>query len=181
VTVEPFATTHELASKLQTEFTVDQHVSADLALEGVSATVRELSGQTIWPAAETSRTWLRVSAWKLFLPHPPVVPVTVESVTVDGDLLDEADWRIDDVHGLSRTSGAWSGDVTVVYTHGFDDPPQSVRDVVLDVASRRFVNPTGLTQETEGPFSRSFGPAAGQGFRVDELQVIDRFRATAFG
>ena len=179
--MEPFATSYDLETKLQADFTVAQAAAAEQALEQASGMFRELSGQTIYPVqTDVVRSWYGVSASRLFLPHPAVIPVTVASVAVDGDELDAADWRIDEIHSLTRTSGVWRGDVTVTYAHGFDSPPQAVVGVVLSVVARTFDNPAGVTQETVGPFNRSFGNAAVQGWRPDELRVLDQFRKVAF-
>ena len=179
--MEPFATSHELEARLQATFTAGQHTAADDALRRASDTFRELAGQTIFPVqTDVTKVWYGVSASRLFLPHPPVVPVQVGTVTVNGDVLDPAEWRVEESHSLVRVSGSWQGDVEVVYQHGFASPPQSVAGVVLSLVARTFDNPSGLTQETAGPFNRSFGNAAVQGWRAEDLRVLDLFRKVAF-
>lgn len=43
-----------------------------------------------------------------------------------------------------------------------DDVPGAIPGVVVAMVDRATANPAGITQETTGPFSRSFGPDASQ-------------------
>ena len=175
--MDPFATAAQLATRMKTTFDQATEAAAVQQLTTVSDTFRDLTGQTVWPkVASATRTWQGARGPVLWLPHPPAIPVDIVTVTVNGETLDEDAWRLDMYHGLHLTStGGWNGIVEVVYDHGFDDPPGSIVQLVLDIVQRRMANPVGATQETAGPFSQSFGPAAAQGWRPDELKIADRY------
>lgn len=175
--MEPFADVSDYETKMRVVLSADEAASVEQHLEGVSDLFRRRCGQTVWPPQNLTFGWRRL--WwvqRLFLPHPPSIPLTVTQVTVDG--VPYAGWTLDRTYALvSDDRLGWSGDVEATYTVGFDVPPPSVRDAVLNIASRAWSNPYGVTQETEGPFSRSFGTAAVQGWRSDELELVNHFRA----
>jgi hypothetical protein len=175
--VEPFATADQLATRLQTTFDAHQYEAAEQAVELVSDTFRERTGQTIYPTEQHTATFRRaVAIPTLWLPHPPAIPLTVNSIEVD-DVAVAADlWIVDRDHAIRRTLGTWTGEIEVVYTVGFDEPPGALTQTVLDIVTRGWGNTFGVTQETVGPFSQSFGAPAAQGWRPDELAMLDRYR-----
>jgi hypothetical protein len=177
--VEPFADVSDYVGRTQTELTAAQDVTVDQRLRQVSDEFRWKCGQTVWPQETRTLTFRRLQyVQRLFLPHPPAIPLTVDSVTVDGLLY--AGWTLDRTHTLvSDDVLGWSGNVQVDYTVGFVEPPAAVQGLILDRVERSMANPTGAVQETEGPFSRSYGSPTLQGWRQDELDLIERFRAVA--
>jgi hypothetical protein len=175
--VEPFATADQLATRLQTTFDADQLAAAEQAVTLVSDTFRDRTGQTIYPTEQHTAIFRRATAIPtLWLPHPPAIPVTVDTIEVDGVAVASDLWIVDRDHAIRRTAGSWSGDVEVVYTVGFDDPPGALAQTVLDIVVRGWGNVFGVTQETVGPFSQSFGSPSVQGWRPDELAMLDRYR-----
>jgi hypothetical protein len=78
----------------------------------------------------------------------PEMPVTATaSVTVDGVLLDAADWRVNRYGILTRCGGVWplDADIEVVYDHGYATVPQIVKQVCLQVAGRAYVHASTAT------------------------------------
>jgi hypothetical protein len=145
-----FAQPDELAAYLQTEFSAQQDLTAELLLENATGRIRGWTGQTIAPTTTAIRRWRQAGYGRLFLPHPPAIPVTVTAVEVDGVAVDV--WDIDELHSMP----GWWGDVTVTYTHGFPEPPADVRDVCLKLAVRAMSNPTFTQSVKLEGFSETF-------------------------
>ena len=91
----------------------------------------------------------------------PQLPVTlVTSVTVDGTVLDAADWRVNRYGILTYCGTCWplDADIEVVYDHGYDQVPAPVKQVCLQVAGRAWVRAaaTGLSAESLGDRSVTY-------------------------
>ncbi|WP_255170103.1 hypothetical protein [Natrononativus amylolyticus] len=87
---------------------------------------------------------------------------SVESVAVDGGVLDEGAYRVLDTH-LVRVDGRWPRgqyNIDVEYTYGYDDVPGAVRNgIVRLVRSVLEQIPTdGLSQESSGDASYTYRP-----------------------
>jgi hypothetical protein len=149
-----FATPEELASMLQTEFTPSDWVNAEMVLSNVTGRIRGWTGQTIAPVTSAIHRWRRSGYGRLFLPHPPSIPVEVTAVEVDGAPVDV--WDVDELHSMP----GWWGDVVVTYTHGFAEAPADVRDICLQLAVRQVVNPTTTQSIKIEGYSESFQTAA---------------------
>lgn len=173
-----FATTTELETFLQTTFDADQTATATLLLEGATGRVQGWTNQQLVPVTVETAHWWNISVGTLWLPHPPAIPVTVSTVTVNGVGLDAAGWRVDRLHGIVRTDRArWYGDIAVGYEHGFAVPPDDVRDVTLRLAVRMLTNPTYSQSIRIEGFSESFQTGA----TTSEHQLLtelDRYRVT---
>lgn len=175
--MEPFATADQLAVRLKTTFDADEMAAAEQAVSLVSDTFRDRTGQTIHPPQQNTAIFRRTTALPtLWLPHPPAIPLTVDTVEVNDELSDPDTWIVDRDHAIRLVHGNWTGDIEVVYTVGFDVPPGALTQAVLDIVTRGWGNTFGVTQETVGPFSQSFGSPAAQGWRPDEVALIDRYR-----
>ena len=144
-----------------------------------SGIVRSATGQTFTPPTETSILWRNTADRRLFLPHPTTGPVTVDTVTVDGEPF--TDFHLDRFNILTRTDdGRWFGDVEVTYTHGAEEAPEAVKAVTLAVAVRLFNNADGVTQKSIGDVSISYGRAqAGPSLTEWERSTLDAFRYPA--
>jgi hypothetical protein len=55
-----------------------------------------------------------------------------------------------------RMNGAWAPRVQVTYSHGSNDTPDDVMDVVVDLAAMNLTNPQGLRTESIDDYSRTF-------------------------
>ena len=153
----PFATAAELAATMQT--TVDS-AAADLALASASAVIRKWTRQTISRVADDVVTLRVIDPCELVLPQRPVVSVSqvlVNSVVLvdwvlSGDrLLRTGGWRY--LPGTSTYPDP--GLVQVTYTHGWEEIPDEVRGVCLDLASSTVSNPGMLRQESIDDYSRT--------------------------
>lgn len=104
----------------------------------------------------------------------------VSAVTVDGvALVDGTDFTWSG-SGLLWTTSAWTGparSVVVDVEHGYDPVPDEVRGVVLAVAARSLVSPSGETRLSTGPFSVAYG-ATGAAFSLldSEKDALNPYR-----
>jgi hypothetical protein len=135
--------------------------AAELALASASAVIRKWTRQTITRVADDTAILRVIDCDELVLPQRPVV--SVSEVKVNSLVLH--DWVLS-VDRLLRTGG-WHrlpgtttypdpGLVQVTYTHGWEEIPDEVRAVCLDLASATLVNPSMLRQETIDDYSRTF-------------------------
>ncbi|MFF4489420.1 hypothetical protein ACFY0F_23475 [Streptomyces sp. NPDC001544] len=154
----PFATAAELAAVMQAP--VDS-AAADLALASASAVIRKWTRQTITRVTNDVATLRVIDCDELVLPQRPVVAVS--EVKVHALVLN--DWVLSSDR-LLRTAG-WRylpgtssypdpGLVQVTYTHGFDEIPDDVRAVCLDLAASTLANPSMLRQEAIDDYTRTF-------------------------
>lgn len=154
----PFATAAELAALTQTSL---DGAAAELALTSASAAIRSWTRQAISRVVDDVATLRVIDCDELVLPQRPVV--SVSEVKVNALVL--TDWVLSGDR-LLRTGG-WHylpgtttypdpGLVQVTYTHGWDEVPDEVRSVCLDLASATLANPSMLRQETIDDYSRTF-------------------------
>lgn len=101
-------------------------------LRVASAAVREAAGTAISRTTSTI-TLEGAPGQRLTLPGPPIV--SVDAVTVDGRAV--SDWRLS-ADRLWRASG-WTGcepsEIQVTYTHGLDEVPEDIVDLVCRMAA----------------------------------------------
>lgn len=155
-------------------FTAAELASAELALELATGAVKDAAGQDIEPVEddifEVAGNWTD----EVVLPQRPVTAVT--EVQLNGlVLVADVDYVFDGVDTLRRgglvlgrelpaTGGYWGGPrarVRVVYSHGFEVIPSSVKGVCLVCAARVFTNPTGEIQEATGSYSATHARSVG--------------------
>ena len=153
----PFATAAELAATMQTS--VDA-AAAELALASASAVIRRWTRQTITRVMDDVAQLRVVDCAELVLPQRPVVSVSEVKVNalvlndwvLSGDrLLRTGGWRY--LPGTSTYPDP--GIVQVTYTHGWDEIPDEVRAVCLDLAASTVSNPGMLRQESIDDYSRT--------------------------
>jgi len=157
VALPPFATAAELAATMQTS--VDA-AAAELALASASAVIRRWTRQTITRVMDDVAQLRVVDCAELVLPQRPVVSVSEVKVNalvlndwvLSGDrLLRTGGWRY--LPGTSTYPDP--GIVQVTYTHGWDEIPDEVRAVCLDLAASTVSNPGMLRQESIDDYSRT--------------------------
>jgi hypothetical protein len=158
VALPPFATATELAAVMQAP--VDS-AAADLALASASAVIRKWTRQTITRVVDDVARLRIVDCAELVLPQRPVISVSEVKVqalalndwVLSGDrLLRAGGWRY--LPGTSSYPDP--GIVQVTYTHGFDEIPDDVRAVCLDLAASTLANPSMLRQEAIDDYTRTF-------------------------
>lgn len=154
----PFATAAELAAQAQAP--VDP-AAAELALASASAAIRRWTRQTITRVVDDAVKLRVIDCSELVLPQRPVA--SVSEVKVNALVLN--DWvlsgdRLLRTGGWHRLPGTTAypdpGLVQVTYTHGWDEIPDDVRAVCLDLASTTLSNPSMLRQEGIDDYTRTF-------------------------
>lgn len=180
----PFATAAELDAVTQSTVPV---ATADLALASASAIIRKWTRQDISLVADDVVTLRVLDECELVLPQRPVVSVT--QVRVNSLVLQ--DWvlsgdRLLRTGGWRRLPGTTTypdpGLVEVTYTHGFDEVPDDVRAVCLDLASMSVTNPSGLRSVAIDDYSRTFAAETlGTGTLSDAHREILRDYRKRFG
>jgi len=170
---------------------------ADQAVSFASGLAREFCGWHIAPPRTETRQLSGDGTNVLLLPSLRVTDVARVSTVDEGDLTDVA-WSENGV--LTRTTAtelAWIttpgnlllrqhvfpdglGNVTVEFTHGYDETPDAIRAVVAAVARRLLGNGSGVPvmQEGAGGLLRVYGMArnASPAFTAVEAMVLDRYR-----
>jgi hypothetical protein len=135
--------------------------AAELALASASAVIRRWTRQTITQVADDVVKLRVIDCSELVLPQRPVVSVSEAKVNalVLNDWVLSGD-RLLRTGGWHRLPGTTTypdpGLVQVTYTHGWDEVPDDVRAVCLDLASATMANPAMLRQETIDDYSRTF-------------------------
>ena len=185
----PFAAVYDLAAFLRRTFTVDEEATAQLLLELATGEIRGYTRQYI---AETEHTQYLFGTWgpDLELPQRPVT--AVDTVTVEGTAIDDLEWDMKGTlrrHALDGLSwpgdspfpcGHWGGPRTtiqVVYTAGYAEIPDDIRNACLTMAASAFANPEGISQETVGGYSVSYRLAvAGVTLTDDQRRTLRRYR-----
>ncbi|MGA5635076.1 hypothetical protein [Streptomyces lydicamycinicus] len=146
-----FATAAELAAVTQAE--VDT-TAADLALRSASAIIRNWTRQAITRVDDDVATLRVISECDLILPQRPIVSVSrvrvnslaLQDWVLSGDrLLRTGGWR----RLPGTTTYPDPGLVEVTYTHGWDEVPDDVRAVCLDLASMSVTNPGWLRETSD--------------------------------
>lgn len=96
---------------------------------------------------------------EIWLPGRPIL--AVDSVTVDGELLDPSEYDWAPLGDLNLTNPsrvfARSSTITGIYDFGLAAPPADVVNVAADMVRWAITNPAGIRQETIGQYSSSYG------------------------
>ena len=175
----PFATAAELAAMMQAPV---ETAAAELALASASAVIRRWTRQNITRVTNDVAQLRIIDCDALVLPQRPVV--SVAEVKVNALILN--DWvlsgdRLLRTGGWRRLPGTTAypdpGLVRVTYTHGWDEVPDDVRTVCLDLASASLANPSMLRQETIDDYSRTF---AAETLGVGGLSVAHKELLSAY-
>jgi hypothetical protein len=155
---DTFATIGELRNYLQRD---DLGPTGVLDLEIATGLIQELTGQTIFRVDDDVVVLNGRSGGSIYLPQIPVIDVTV--LNLDGNALDlVTDFDVDSRLGiLTRLPlGAfWTrglSNITVTYSHGWDDPPPPIRGLCLKWAGKLWQNPTGLKTERTASYSATY-------------------------
>ncbi|MFJ3201014.1 hypothetical protein [Streptomyces sp. NPDC086989] len=145
----PLATAADLAAA--TQRTDLDPAAADLALASASAVIRSWTRQSITRVEDDVVTLRVLTPEELVLPQRPIISVSqvrvnslilVDWVLSGERLLRTGGWR----HLPGTTTYPDPGLVEVTYTHGYDEVPDEVRAVCLDLAAMSVTNPGGLRE-----------------------------------
>lgn len=152
-----FATSYELADRLQTDFDALQRSQADELLTSTTAMIKREARQTIELVTNDAVTLDASSTRVLLLPELPVV--SVASVTVDGVVLTESVDYLVSANGVLASTNrlrTWRSPAAVVYTHGYATVPGDLKAICIEAAARAWVNPRGVLSEQIGTYSARF-------------------------
>ena len=169
------------------------------------AFVRAYCGWHIAPSRDETITLDGPGGLVLTLPSLHVTAIT--SVTENGTLLVEGtdyswssagfiqrigwasgwDMAEDNLGGPNSVPawGWWTAQlqgITVELTHGFDEVPPEVKGAVQGLAQQLVDNPSGLEQQTVGPFTERYGTTGGGGLLFtlgaggSSLSALDKYR-----
>lgn len=158
-----FATVAQLEQRLGRTLTTTQRQQALAMIGEASAEVAGFCRQTIARVTAHEVTLAGCYATGLVLPERPVVEVT--AVSIDGDALDS--WTLtgdtlyrgatDDDDRFRLGWGGPGNAVALTYTHGYADIPPLITKTVIAMVVRTIANPTGVTSESMGQYSVTFG------------------------
>lgn len=189
---DPLATLDDVTQRLgleQSAMSDTQIIRLLDLIKDASAAVRsEAGGQLISRATSTIRTSL---CGRFALPQYPVVSVTSVTNYVGGAAISYV-W--DGLNTLDLYAGLDSWEIytgiyggyrpvaNITYVHGYSPVPDDIIAIVSQMSGRAFGLPasdSGVTQESLGAYSVSYGVAAasgGVGFLPDERAIAQRYR-----
>lgn len=197
-----FATAQELRTYLTGETLSspdddEWEAQADFLLSLISADIQTAARNRIIRGTETAKL---AGTWSpdLVLPRRPVVSIAAISLNGQGLAVGAYSWNdrsvirsgvptIANLGPLDNTAH-WGGPVSTIeveYTYGYEaaDVPDVVKSLALRIAGRTIDNTGGVSQESLGPYSVSYGNvlAAGGSHVTDrEAKMIrKRFSRTA--
>lgn len=199
----PLATVAELEAALQR--TLDS-AQAELALRRASARVRRYTGQVL-SLVENETIDLPGGERVLRLPQYPLVIDEDRLLTVV-ELADFSglEWTALENRDYSRlgnelsrgypwqaptrlmgwpwnrAQGVWAPKVRVTYSHGYEEVPDDILDVVLDLATMNLSNPENLRSVAIDDYSRTFASETIGGARLSPQHKADLrpYRRAAF-
>lgn len=134
---------------------------AELLLDGVSGQVLRYCRRPTFAVVDAVGVILDGNgARELVLPGAPVVALSTVIEDPEGDateISDSVEWSATGVlRHLAGTFAARLRWYEVDYSHGYDDVPEDVRNLVCRVAARAVSNPEGLGTEAVGSYSAGF-------------------------
>lgn len=184
---EPLVDVDDVLQRLALDLTGAQLLRLIALIQDASAAVRsEAGGQRISRATSTIRA--TVMCGRLALPQYPVVSITSATQYVGGDPIsyvwDGLNTLVLYGGSIDRfdLDGGYSTVADVTYVHGYDPVPDDIIAVVSQMAGRAYglpANDSGVTQESLGAYSVSYGVAAasgGVGMLPDERAIVQRYR-----
>jgi hypothetical protein len=110
----------------------------------------------------------------LFLPAAPFTDIEVE---VDGVAV--TDYEANRRTGVLRRRSRWpegTGNISVVYSHGYDPIPGGIQDAVLEQASVLATIAAGVQSETAGPQQVTYGLQATVGTTQRWADAVAAYR-----
>lgn len=182
-----FATPADLAAYLA-DSSWDES-AALVALNGATAVIQNVTGQTIAAVAGDVVTLDPDPSGTVVLPQIPVTAVARVEILVPAPVagadtwvtLDPGTYRWNSRGLLYLTRGNWQwpnqwDSVRVTYSHGYDPIPIELFTLCMDIAARTLDNPYKYNATSVGGVSTGMGTGgAGVTLRDTELVVMDRY------
>lgn len=169
-----FCTADEFADRLGIELTAAQEARADALLTRASGLVQTETRQTIELTEDDELTIRGSRENTILLPGRPIVDIA--SITLGGEEIDG--WYTDGAE-LVRVGG-WgtpSDEIVVTYTHGHEEIPDAIKEVVLAAVTRVWVNPGQVVSERLGQAQQTYavqGTPPGLMLTEDERRTVRR-------
>jgi len=158
---------------------VEDNAAAEQALEIASDIARAYCGHSISQILNDTVVLDGPGTHTLMLPAMPVNGI--DSIEVEGELLDNSKYRWSKKGWVRRTDGIlWPvlpGSIEVVYNHGYATVPGGIVGVVLALAGRVVDGSSGIKQETIGSYSVTYGDPSPV-LRANEQAALDAYRVT---
>lgn len=153
--------------------------SATLLLDAASSTVRDYCH---WPISRTGpETTVLDGPGARVLQLPALHVVDIDSIEVDGVLLDPSAYRWSVIGLVKRLDGGFWPDtyqsISVVWTYGYEPVPDSILAVVCGMAGRGLDNPKGRAAEALGDYSVTYArTGAGPSLIGSDTTILDHYR-----
>jgi len=106
-------------------------------LSSASALIRGITGQTLSKVTADQITLEPTYGYWLFLPEAPVI--AIDGIIVDAVPITTYTFTM--AGKITRTDGKWMDNVTVTYTHGYEETSQEflqIKMVCIEAASRAY-------------------------------------------
>lgn len=186
--LDPLATTDDLAVRLGRDLTETEVAQAEALIAGASARVRTYTGQD-FTVVEDDTVQVKVRNGVARLPQRPVTAVAGVEDLNDNTVTHT--WLNDDRVQVGVTALNWFEvepyrnallEVVVTYTHGYEEIPSDVVDVVCSMAARsmaRGPDSGAIQSESIAGYSYSLGATAAAGtvgLLNDERAALDVYR-----
>ena len=174
-----YATISQLSDRLRQEISEDDEPSAQFALDAATAAIDSYLGQSLWAEAGAIYYINSTGVDSLVL---PAMPVTINTITVDGtELVEDEDYTYDPdrglVFGLSYNFGV-VGDkrnIEVDCDTGFDEIPVAVQSVCLSLAARIYSNSTNMRSESIAGYSVTYAEVS-HGLITAEMAMLNQWK-----
>lgn len=165
----------------------------NLLLEIATGTIQDFTGQMLG-LVEDDEIRIRATFGRSFqLPERPVLSVasiTLEDEDVaasayrwgsDGKVTFARSWEVAVNGPLAAQGGSWGGSerfLNVVYTHGYEVIPPSIKGVCIDLVRRGIVAPDAdiIGQESLGSYNVSYNADAASVLSKPEENKLRRYR-----
>lgn len=148
--MDAFATKEQMAARSQGTIPAD-HPFLDQALAAASTRIRNACR---WHVAKLETTVFRRrygQTEEVWLPSLHIQ--SIDSVTVDGSALNDLSAVEFDTE--TGWTNLLANTVSVTFSHGYDDVPEDILDLTLQIAARSLGSPLGYTREQAGSVSVS--------------------------
>jgi hypothetical protein len=126
----------------------------DTARDLVTDKFEDCTGVSWVPTFDLYRTVVRARTEVLVLPHRPIR--AVRTITMDGTAIDLTTIDVDADAGLIA-GRPFSGEMVIGFEHGYDGPPQDLRDAALQYARFKLLGDTSGISPRARTLANEFG------------------------
>lgn len=187
---DAFATTEQLEARLGISLSADEHIRAATLLALASGVIRAEFGSLSF-TEDDEFTIRGTYSNRIRVPQRPLV--SVGQVLINGEILDSDSYYIDG-NEIVRASGVRSSfwpwgsvfsgpldEVTITYSHGWEDLPEDVTVICLEMVVRVWVNPGNLLNENVAGVSSGYASAEARGLLLTDSEKKQLKRALYSG